>query len=129
MRCKHGLNISDCSYCSGYIDNRNMMIEKHRQYRLNLYKKIRQYQRLSIEQADRFNLPIEDWELELFIRSTSGVKDIEALYNLALETQRTFNSMSWLWNMTYKADKFNDCNSHSKNLRERIKLYKKTMEV
>ena len=129
MKCKHGLNIADCSYCSGYMDNLKTKRQEQARQKHAIYKKIKEYQRISIELADRFNLPIEDWELELFIKNTSDVKDIDSLFALAIETQRSFNAMSWWWKLTYIPDRFNKCNHHAENIIERIKTYKNKMEV
>jgi hypothetical protein len=88
-------------------------------------RKMARYQKESVEYADRYKFPIEDWEIDLFIRETSDIQDIDRLFTLAIDLKRTFNAMRWWWVNTYKA-KANGPH-HAKAIIERIKRHKEVM--
>ncbi len=124
MRCKHGLDISYCVYCNGETDKKQnyfKAIKTKRKNQKEITKKMRKYQKLSIKNAIRYKAPIENWEIETFIKETSNIKDIQRLFTLSIDFNRTFYALNWLWSLTYTSKRFSKAKSNATALIERIK--------
>ena len=124
--CKHGINVEDCSFCSGYYDNIQQARQERYNRRLNYIKKLKEYQAESMISAERFKYPIENWEINEFLNNTSENKDIDVLYNLALNFKRSFNAMMWWWYNSYKANP--DGNHHAIAIIRRLKKHKENLK-
>ena len=121
-RCIHGIERTDCSLCLGYKEKKEAIWTRYNNIKALKRKKLKEYQKKSIEFADRYNLPIEDWEIEKFLKETSKDKDYDVLFILAGDFQRTFNAMLWWWHIAYKAAAVGK--HHAKAIIERIKTHK-----
>jgi len=129
IRCKHGMEKSGCSICSGFIQHKKEVNYRYGRIKNWRIKKEKEYQHISMENASRFKAPILDWELDSFIKETDEVQDISRLYTLAISFNRSYNAMKWWWKLTYMAHKFNPDNHHAKDIIERIKKHKTLVEV
>jgi hypothetical protein len=125
--CKHSniLTENSCAYCNGSYEQKIMNQQTKELEKKETFAKKSKYQKISFVNANRHKDPIEDWEMDLFVKETRpDEENIDVLYLLATELKRTFNAMNWWYELCWHADKFNELNSHALALIKRFENIK-----
>jgi len=132
-RCDHGNYPAWCDQCNGNAARK----EEERAFRKrNTQTRLRKkLQYLTVQEADRNNDPIEDWEIEYFLNNASPEDKkykLMFMHELAIYFQRTLESMMWwdliAWSEGYKKRVFdNPTDLHCKALILRFEDRKKTL--
>jgi len=102
MYCKHGITKESCAICNGTILKKECIQKEYRDEKLRKQEYIKQRIKLQEDSkffARRHREDITDEDIKYVIVNTVNVEkeEIEILFNIAKELERTLHAIEWIY--------------------------------